>query len=93
MADDSFNSFIAGSVGGILGTIVGYPFDTIKVRIQTMQRTNNKNNIINCIKKTFRNENIGGFYKGLLSPLLTVSLVNATVFYSFDITKKTYRFR
>jgi len=34
--DESYKSFIAGCVGGILGTIVGHPFDTLKVRLQTI---------------------------------------------------------
>ena len=31
-----FDGFIAGSAAGSAGLIVGHPFDTIKVRLQTM---------------------------------------------------------
>ena len=36
--NDSIYSLIGGCVGGILNTIIGHPFDTIKVRLQTKNK-------------------------------------------------------
>ena len=62
MIENPLNSFIAGFVGGTFGSLIGHPFDTIKVRLQTQKY----NNLKNCILKTYQKENIKGFYKGYL---------------------------
>lgn len=36
MAENPVKYFFAGGVGGVLTVLVGHPFDTVKVRLQTM---------------------------------------------------------
>ena len=36
------DGFVAGSVAGASGLIVGHPFDTVKVRLQTTSNYNGK---------------------------------------------------
>lgn len=75
---------ICGSVAGALGKFIDYPFDTIKVRMQT-QGTNVFPTTWSCIQYTYKNEGIlTGFYQGLLSPLLGASLENAILFVSYN---------
>ncbi|KAG7259700.1 hypothetical protein CRUP_017138 [Coryphaenoides rupestris] len=69
--------FIAGSVGGAFGVTVGYPLDTVKVRIQTQQQYSG---VWHCIRSTCKNEGVKGFYKGLSMPVTTVSLSSSVVF-------------
>nr|XP_021148059.1 solute carrier family 25 member 47 isoform X2 [Columba livia] len=47
--------FIAGAIGGGLSTAVGYPLDTVKVRIQTERHYNG---IWHCIQETYRTEKV-----------------------------------
>lgn len=75
---------ICGSLAGALGKFIDYPFDTIKVRMQT-QGANIFPTTWSCIQYTYKNEGIlTGFYQGLLSPLLGASLENAILFVSYN---------
>ncbi|XP_071355116.1 solute carrier family 25 member 47-B isoform X1 [Trachinotus anak] len=73
--------FIAGSAGGAFGVMVGYPFDTVKVNIQTQ---NIYRGIWHCVQSTYKNEGVCGFYKGMTMPVIAVSL-------SFSVAFGTYR--
>ncbi|XP_074854811.1 solute carrier family 25 member 47 [Carettochelys insculpta] len=64
--------FIAGAIGGGLSVAVGYPLDTVKVRIQTER---SYNGIWHCIRETYKTEKVPGFYKGMSLSVCTVSLV------------------
>ena len=73
--------FLAGCIGGCAGVVVGHPFDTIKVRLQTQDPLNPKfKGTWDCLSKTVKNESFRGLYKGLTSPMAGVSVVNALVF-------------
>ncbi|KAM4624855.1 solute carrier family 25 member 47-B [Polymixia lowei] len=72
-----FSDFVAGSVGGAFGVAVGYPLDTIKVRIQTQ---NKYRGVWHCIRSTCKTEGVNGFYKGMSMPVTTVSLSSSVVF-------------
>lgn len=69
--------FVAGSVGGAFGVAVGYPLDTVKVRIQTQRKFTG---IWHCIRTTVKNEGVNGFYKGMSMPVTTVSVSSSVVF-------------
>ncbi|XP_030627427.1 solute carrier family 25 member 47-B isoform X1 [Chanos chanos] len=69
--------FIAGSVGGAFGVAVGYPLDTVKVRIQTQTKFSG---VLQCVRATCRTEGVSGFYKGMAMPLTTVSIGSSVLF-------------
>ncbi|XP_038605230.1 solute carrier family 25 member 47 isoform X1 [Tachyglossus aculeatus] len=69
--------FIAGAIGGGCGVAVGYPLDTVKVRIQTEKKYCG---IWHCVRETYRAEKVSGFYRGLSLPVCTVSLVSSVSF-------------
>lgn len=75
---------ICGSIAGALGKLIDYPFDTIKVRMQT-QGADVFPTTWSCIKYTYKNEGIlAGFYQGLLSPLLGASLESSILFVAYN---------
>jgi len=57
---------VAGTVAGIAVCLVGHPFDTLKVRLQT-QPINNPvySGLVDCFYKTLKWEGINGLYKGV----------------------------
>ena len=61
----------AGFLAGINVTLVGHPFETIKVRLQTQPSPPNHiyNGLVDCIKKTIAWEGPMGLYKGVGAPL------------------------
>ncbi|CCE61442.1 hypothetical protein TPHA_0A03660 [Tetrapisispora phaffii CBS 4417] len=60
----------AGTTGGIAQVLVGQPFDTTKVRLQTS--TAEDITTMKVIKDLVKHEGLKGFYKGTLTPLIGV---------------------
>jgi solute carrier family 25 carnitine/acylcarnitine transporter 20/29 len=67
----------AGTAGGWALVLVGHPFDTIKVRLQTSKQYSG---MMDCIKQTVAKEGFRGLYKGIISPLTGITFVNAVQF-------------
>lgn len=85
--------FVCGGVGGICNVLVGYPLDTIKVRLQTMPKPKPGEQplytgTLDCIKKTFAKEGIGGLYGGLGAPILLVAPICAMSFTGYGIGRQ-----
>lgn len=57
----------------LLSVVAGYPFDSIKTRMQTHQF----NGIFDCLKKTVNKEGVRGLFRGLTAPLISASLTRA----------------
>ena len=68
-------SFFAGSVGGLLAVLIGHPFDTIKVRLQS---------------NTFKTQGFRGIYNGITSPILGVVPIFALSFSTFENAKQYF---
>lgn len=77
-----------GAISGMVGKFVEYPFDTIKVRLQSSSQLN-KFSTFQTIKYTYVNEGlIKGFYTGIKAPLLGACLENAILFSSYNAALK-----
>ncbi|XP_075949153.1 solute carrier family 25 member 45 [Anarhichas minor] len=76
-----FMEFVAGSISGALGLAVGHPLDTVKVRLQAQSVYTG---ILHCMSKTYSNEGLHGFFKGMAFPVLTTGITNAVVFGSYS---------
>ena len=77
---------LAGTAGGIAQVLVGQPFDTTKVRLQT---ATTKTSAIDVVKNLLKNEGPKGFYKGTLTPLIGVG---ACVSIQFGVNEAMKRF-
>jgi solute carrier family 25 carnitine/acylcarnitine transporter 20/29 len=71
------NNYIYGLCGGLVGTLLSHPFDTIKTRIQTKKYTN--------ILDAYR---AGKLYSGLAPPLMGIMLEKSIVFGFYDKAKQ-----
>lgn len=66
---------------GCAGVLVGHPFDTVKVHLQTQDFKNPVyRGTFDCLKKIVAKESVRGLYRGLSSPMGGVAFVNAIVF-------------
>lgn len=73
---------------GSAGILLGYPFDTVKVMMQTQAPPSTMahpsaaqyTGTIQCIRSIIARDSVAGLYRGLSSPLAGVALVNAVVF-------------
>ncbi|PFH50954.1 hypothetical protein AMATHDRAFT_80541 [Amanita thiersii Skay4041] len=80
--------FIAGTLSGIAGLIVGYPFDTVKVRFQSPAIAGKYKSTLHALVTIIREERFVGLYKGITSPLATAALLNGVVFASYRFFMK-----
>ncbi|KAI8967215.1 mitochondrial carrier domain-containing protein [Mycotypha africana] len=82
---------ISGTVGGIAQVLVGQPFDTVKVRLQTQSATNPLyNGMLDCVKKTRAKEGIAGFYKGTMTPLVGIGACVSIQFVVLEAMKRHF---
>lgn len=70
---------LAGLSAGIVGTVVGYPLDVIKTRMQTSGGAFLTTSIF-----IVRNENILSLYRGVGPPLISLSILNTVNFASYS---------
>ncbi|KAG9336419.1 hypothetical protein JZ751_002766 [Albula glossodonta] len=73
--------FVAGCIGGAAGVLVGHPFDTVKVRLQ-VQNVDKPlyRGTFHCFQSIVRQESMFGLYKGIGSPMMGLTFINAIVF-------------
>lgn len=69
----------SGTVAGAAQLVVGHPFDTIKVKLQSGGQFNGP---LDAAKQTLKKEGFRGFFKGMGAPLATVAAFNAVLFTS-----------
>ncbi|KAI9343832.1 mitochondrial carrier domain-containing protein [Pilaira anomala] len=81
-----------GSIGGMVGKVVEYPFDTIKVRLQTQSVENPIfKGPMDCLKSTIKEEGIKGLFKGMSSPIVGAMLENAVLFFGYRQIQREIR--
>ncbi|KAJ1984721.1 mitochondrial ornithine carrier protein [Dimargaris verticillata] len=83
MTSDSL-AIVCGSLAGIAGKFVEYPFDTIKVRLQAQPADRQWfQGPWDCLRTTLRQEGVYGLYRGVSSPLVGAMLENSVLFYTY----------
>jgi solute carrier family 25 carnitine/acylcarnitine transporter 20/29 len=75
----------AGTMAGIAQLLVGHPFDTVKVKLQSqMAEMSNQapqyTGAFDAVRKIMASEGPKGLYRGLSAPLAAVALFNAVLF-------------
>ncbi|XP_075995999.1 mitochondrial basic amino acids transporter-like [Genypterus blacodes] len=73
--------FVAGCIGGAVGVLVGHPFDTVKVRLQVQNADKPLyRGTYHCFQSIIRQESAFGLFKGIGSPMMGLTFINAIVF-------------
>jgi solute carrier family 25 carnitine/acylcarnitine transporter 20/29 len=80
---------LGGTMGGIAQVLVGQPFDTVKVRLQSAPEGTYKG-ALDVIKKLLAKEGPKGFYKGTLTPLVGVGACVSVQFSVNEYMKRYY---
>lgn len=84
--------FVFGAVAGITGKTIEFPFDTIKVRLQTQAVGDARYaGTLDCFVQTVRHEGFRGLYKGLASPLVGSMAENAILFSVYNGIQDMFR--
>ncbi len=80
---------VAGSAAGVVGTLIGYPLDSLKTRMQAGQ-TGTKAGMLSLGRKIVKEEGVLGFYRGVASPLAALTILNTLNFSTYANFRKLY---
>lgn len=76
---------LPGATAGFTGVLIGYPLDTVKVRMQTGYYPH----MLQCIYQTTIKEGPFAFYRGSIVPFTAITIKRSYQYYLFDITQKS----
>ena len=68
---------LAGAAAGVAGTVLGFPLDTLKARLQTGRASGGA---LGTAVAIARSEGARGFYRGIASPLVSMTFLNTLCF-------------
>lgn len=78
-----YRTIIAASAASTGGTLWAFPLDSIKTRLQT----HGYPSINACIRATYAEEGLRGFFRGIVPPLISISAVKSISFSIYEQTK------
>ncbi|SPO00827.1 probable mitochondrial amino acid transporter ARG-13 [Cephalotrichum gorgonifer] len=82
-AVEALEDVVYGSVAGIVGKYIEYPFDTVKVRLQSQPShlPLRYTGPLDCFRQSIKAEGLAGLYRGISAPLAGAALENSSLFY------------
>ena len=85
--EEALKDVICGSVAGVVGKYIEYPFDTIKVRLQSQPDTLplRYTGPLECFKKSLQRDGFFGIYRGISAPLVGAAVETSTLFFSVSL--------
>ena len=82
-----------GSIAGIVSKIVEYPFDTVKVRLQSQpdHLPLRYTGPLDCFRQSVQLDGVRGLYRGVSAPLFGAAAENACLFWAYRVTQDVLR--
>ncbi|RPB25611.1 mitochondrial carrier [Terfezia boudieri ATCC MYA-4762] len=81
-----YQTEVAASASSCLSTFIAFPLDSVKTRMQAYKFRS----FADCIQQTYQTEGMGGFWRGSLAPLASVTLVRTVSFSIYTNSKGFY---
>ncbi|KAJ3483551.1 hypothetical protein NLG97_g7280 [Lecanicillium saksenae] len=81
-----YRTEIAASSSSVFSTLVAFPLDSVKTRMQTYQYSG----FLDCVKQTYKKESLGGFFRGVTAPMASITLVRTVSFSIYQRAKYAY---
>lgn len=81
------NKSVAAYIASSCGVFAGFPFDSLKTRMQTHTYPT----LSACMRDTFTHEGIFGFYRGVSAPLLTTPILKSCSFTVYEYSKRKFQ--
>lgn len=76
-----------GSLAGLAGKIIEYPFDTLKVRLQSQPSPPIYHGPLDCLQQSLRQDGLRGLYRGISAPLFGAAIETSSLFFSYRIAQ------
>ena len=82
-----------GSVAGIAGKVVEYPFDTVKVRLQSQpdHLPLRYQGPLDCFRQSLQQDGFRGLYRGVSAPFAGAAAETACLFWSYRVAQDLLR--
>jgi ornithine carrier protein len=82
--EEALQDVVCGSAAGVVGKYIEYPFDTIKVRLQSQPDTIplRYKGPLDCFKQSLQRDGFIGIYRGISAPLVGAAVETSTLFFS-----------
>lgn len=79
-----------GSIAGILGKIIEYPFDTVKVRLQSQPSSFplRYTGPLDCFRQSISQDGLLSLYRGISAPLFGAAIETSSLFFSYRIAQE-----
>ncbi|KAI5789132.1 mitochondrial carrier domain-containing protein [Geopyxis carbonaria] len=80
-------------MAGMVGKIFEFPFDTVKVRLQSQPEMQplRYHGPLDCLKQSLRQGGIRGMYHGISPPLVGAAAENSSLFFSYNVAQNLLR--
>lgn len=90
---EAVKDVVFGSVAGMVGKVVEYPFDTVKVRLQSQpdHLPLRYAGPLDCFRQSIRQDGVKGLYRGVSAPLLGAAAETSCLFLSYRVAKDVIR--
>ena len=82
-----------GSIAGIAGKVVEYPFDTVKVRLQSQpdHLPLKYKGPLDCFRQSIQQDGFKGLYRGVSAPFAGAAAETACLFFSYRVAQDMLR--
>ncbi|KAK1835590.1 mitochondrial carrier [Podospora conica] len=82
-AMEALEDIIYGSIAGIVGKYIEYPFDTIKVRLQSQPSGLPPiyTGPLDCFRQSLHSSGLAGLYRGISAPLVGAAIETSSLFF------------
>ncbi|KAL3902312.1 MAG: hypothetical protein SGILL_010868, partial [Bacillariaceae sp.] len=81
-----YKKFAAGSAAGAIGSVAGNPFDVLKTKMMASAGTEVPS-MVATAKDLFKNQGVGGFYRGIEANIARAMVLNGTKMACYDQAK------
>lgn len=83
-AKEALKDICFGSLAGIAGKFVEYPFDTVKVRLQSQpdHLPLRYTGPVDCFRQSLAQDGFLGIYRGISAPLFGAAVETSSLFFS-----------
>lgn len=90
---EAFKDVIFGSAAGMAGKIIEYPFDTVKVRLQSQPEhlPLRYKGPVDCFRQSFQADGLRGLYRGISAPMAGAAVETSCLFFSYRIIQDAMR--
>lgn len=88
-ANEALQDILFGSIAGIIGKTVEYPFDTVKVRLQSQpdHLPLRYTGPLDCFRQSIRTDGFRGLYRGVSAPFAGAAAETACLFFSYRVAQ------